>query len=76
MAKKLTTILDDEVEQDFHGAVAPHHIDGSLNDLTRPHVARGDLDAEYAAMAADEEREAEAHIWIETCIADIADDPG
>ncbi len=76
MAKKLTIILDEKVDQEFHAAVAPHHIDRSLNDLTRPHVVRGDLDAEYAVMAADEEREAEAHIWIEAFIADIADDPG
>lgn len=36
-----------------------------LSDLARPHVVRQDLAAGYAAMAEDEEREAEALEWSE-----------
>lgn len=75
MVKKPTIKLNEEVDQEPHAAVGPHYSDRSLNNLPDPHGARGDLDADYAAMATDEEREAEALVWIEAFIADIADDP-
>ncbi|MBA3518064.1 MAG: addiction module antitoxin [Rhizobiales bacterium] len=75
MSKKLTIMVEDEVYEGLHSVVGPRRISRFLNDLARPHVTRRDLDAEYAAMAADEEREAEALEWAEGLIADIADDP-
>jgi hypothetical protein len=42
-----------------------------LNDLARPYVIGQDLSAGYAAMAADEAREAEAETWGEGLIGDV-----
>jgi predicted CopG family antitoxin len=75
MSKKLTIMVDDEVYEGLHKVIGPRRIGRFLNDLARPHVARVDLDEDYKAMAADEEREAEAHAWIEGVVSDIADDP-
>ncbi len=41
-----------------------------LSNLARPHVASQDLAAGYAAMAADQAREAEAHEWSENLLVD------
>jgi hypothetical protein len=43
--------------------------------ISRPHVAGGELAAGYAAMAADEAREAEAQAWSEASIEDVAVEP-
>ena len=40
-----------------------------------PHVVGQDRSAGYAAMAADEAREAEAAEWTEALLADVADEP-
>ena len=53
--------------------LGPRRISSFLNDLARLHVTPADLEAEYREMAADEEREAEAHEWAEATIGDIAD---
>lgn len=37
------------------------------------HVIDTGLDAAYAMMAADEEREAEAQEWVEATVVDVAD---
>jgi hypothetical protein len=69
--KKLTITLDDEVYTGLYEVIGRGRISGFLNDLARPHVTSPDvetehraLEAEYRAMAADEEREAEAREWI------------
>jgi len=75
MSRKLTILVDDEVYEGLHSVIGPRRIGRFLNDLARPHVTRRDLEAEYAAMAADEKREAEALEWAEGLIGDVADEP-
>ena len=46
-----------------------------LSDLARPHVVSQSLAVGYAAMAADEAREADADEWTSGVISDVADEP-
>ncbi len=55
--------------------IGRRHISRFLNDLARPLVVGNDLAAGYAAMAADEVREAEADAWTEALVADVTDEP-
>lgn len=75
MPKKLTITVDAEVYDGLHSVVGRRRISRFLNDLARPHVVGRDLAAGYAAMAADEGREAEAEAWSEALIGDVADEP-
>lgn len=52
----------------------PADISRFLNDLARPYVVRERLEKGYRAMAADEEREAEARQWSEGLVGDVADE--
>jgi hypothetical protein len=74
MRKKLTITVDAEVYDGLRAVVGPRQISRFLNDLARRHVVRRGLAEGYAAMAADEAREAEAAAWTEVSIADIAGD--
>ena len=60
--KKLTITVDADVYEGLHQAVGRRRISRFLNDLARPHVVAQKLAAGYAAMAADEAREAEAQV--------------
>jgi hypothetical protein len=73
--KKLTITVDAEVYDGLHSVIGRRRISRFLNDLARPHVVGQDLAAAYAAMAADEAREAEAAAWIEGLIGDVATEP-
>jgi hypothetical protein len=75
MAKKLTITVDAEVYDGLHSVVGRRQISRFLNDLARPHVTGQDLRPGYAAMAADEAREAEAEAWSEGLIGDVAVEP-
>ncbi len=75
MQKKLTITVDAEVYEGLHSPIGRRRISRFLNDLARPHVVGIDLLAGYAAMAADEAREAEAHAWTEGLIGDVANEP-
>ena len=75
MSKKLTITVDAEVYDGLHSVIGRRRISRFLSDLARPHVVRQDLSAGYAAMAADEAREAEAEAWSEGLIGDVADEP-
>jgi hypothetical protein len=75
MPKKLTITVDAEVYHGLHRVIGPRRISRFLNDLARPHVVGQDLAAGYAAMAADEAREAEASAWADGLAGDVADDP-
>lgn len=75
MPKKLTILVEDEVYDGLRRVIGPRRISRFLNDLARPHVTQVDLDEEYRVMAADEQREAEAHEWTEGIVGDLADDP-
>jgi hypothetical protein len=75
MPKKLTITVDAEVYDGLHSVIGPRRISRFLNDLARPHVVGQDLSAGYAAMAADEAREAEAEGWSEGLIGDVSSEP-
>jgi hypothetical protein len=75
MQKKLTITVDAEVYNGLHNVIGRRRISRFINDLARPHVTGQDLSAGYAAMAADEAREAEALAWSEALLADVADEP-
>jgi hypothetical protein len=75
MPKKLTITVDPDVYAGLHSVIGPRRISRFLNDLARPHVVPVDLAAGYAAMAADERREAEADAWSEGLMSDIAREP-
>ena len=61
MAKKLTLTIDDAVYDGVYRVVGPRRISHFVERLVRPHVL--DLDAAYAAMAQDEDRERDAQEW-------------
>ena len=75
MQKKLTITVDAEVYNGLHSVIGRRRISRFINDLARPHVIGQDLSAGYAAMAADETREAEATNWTEALLTDVADEP-
>ena len=67
MPKKLTITID-AVYDGLYRVVGPRRISRFIERLVRPHVP--DLNDAYAAMAADEAREAEALAWSDALIAD------
>jgi predicted CopG family antitoxin len=73
--RKLTITVEDDVYSGLHRRIGPRRISKFLNDLARPHVIEGDLEAAYRDMAADEDREREALEWSEATISDVADEP-
>lgn len=75
MTKKLTIVIADEVYDGLYAKIGPRKIGHFLENLARPHVIDSDLEAGYAAMAADEVREAQAQEWVEAVESDIADEP-
>ncbi len=75
MQKKLTITVDAEVYDGLQSVVGRRRISRFLNDLARPHVVGQTLFAGYAAMAADEAREAEATAWSEGTLQDVAVEP-
>ncbi len=72
MTKKLTITLDASVYDGLYRVVGPRRISGFIERLVRPHVV--DLDAAYAEMAQDEERNVEALAWSESHLPTF--DPG
>jgi hypothetical protein len=75
MRKKLTITIDAEVYDGLHTVVGRRRISRFLSDLARPHVVSQSLASGYAAMAADEAREADADEWTNGVISDVADEP-
>jgi hypothetical protein len=75
MAKKLTITVDTDVYNGLHSVIGRRRISRFLNDLARAHLVIQDLSSGYAAMAADEAREAEAADWGEGLIQDVAQEP-
>lgn len=74
MTRKLTITIDDEVYEGLYRRIGPRRISRFLESLARPHVIDAELEAEYAAMAADEVREAEASDWVENLVDDTSDE--
>jgi hypothetical protein len=75
MVKKLTITVDADVYDGLHSVIGRRRISRFLNDLARPLVVGQDLAAGYAAMAANEAREADAEIWSEGMVTDVAAEP-
>ena len=74
MQKKLTITVDEDVYDGLYRVVGARRISQFIEELVRPHVVRENLAAEYAAMAADEAREAEAHEWSDALLPDVGDE--
>jgi len=72
--KKLTITIDEQVYDGLYTVVGPRRISRFIEDLVRPHVLPPDLDAAYAQMALDEEREADALAWSEATVGDVSDE--
>lgn len=72
MQKKLTITVDEEVYVGLHRIIGPRKISKFVQELVRPHVVRPNLEAAYAEMARDAEREEEAMDWAEATFKDIA----
>lgn len=73
MRKKLTITIDEEVYEGLHQVIGRRRISRFVETLVRPHVLQPDLEQEYAEMALDEEREAEAAEWAEATVGDAFD---
>jgi len=74
MQKKLTITVDEKVYEGLYRVIGPRKISSFIEDLVRPHVLYPDLEAAYAQMAEEEEREAAALEWAEATIKDGTDE--
>jgi predicted CopG family antitoxin len=74
MQKKLTITVDEDVYEGLHKVIGRRKISQFIEDLVRPHVIGSELEAGYAAMAADEARERDAEEWADVLSEDIADE--
>lgn len=74
MQKKLTITIDEEVYEGLHRIIGPRKISRFVQEIVRPHVVRPNLEAAYAEMAKDQEREKEAAEWAEATLKDSADE--
>jgi hypothetical protein len=67
MSRSVTITLTDDAYQRLQEQFGDDQIDRVIGNLLRPYIdTDAELDAGYAAMAADTEHEAEALEWIET----------
>ena len=74
MQKKLTITIDEAVYEGLYEVVGPRRISRFIEDLVRPHVLYPDLEAAYAEMALDEDRERAAMEWAEATMGDVGDE--
>lgn len=74
MHKKMTISLDEAVYDGLYRTVGRRHMSQFIEDLLRPHVLDTALDEGYKAMAADQEREADALVWCNALVADMVDE--
>jgi predicted CopG family antitoxin len=74
MQKKLTITIDEQVYEGLYEVIGPRKISSFIEDLVRPYIMYPDLDAAYAEMAQDEEREAAALEWAEATTGDTGDE--
>ena len=70
MQKKLTLTIDEDVYKGLHKTIGPRKISKFIEELVRPHVVHPELEAAYAEMARDREREKEATEWAEISFKD------
>jgi len=74
--KKLTITVDEEVYKGLHKTIGRRKISKFVEGLVRPHVIRPNLEAEYARMAGERQREDDASQWAEGLIGDAGDEKG
>lgn len=74
MQKKLTITIDEQVYDGLYRVIGRRRISNFIERLVRPHVLDTSLDAAYAEMAQDTEREAEALVWSEALLNDAGDE--
>ncbi len=74
MHKKMTITLDEAVYDGLYRTIGKRRMSQFIEDLLRPHVMDTTLDDGYRAMAADQEREADATVWINALAKDMADE--
>lgn len=72
MQKRMTISIDEKVYEGLVRVVGRRKISRFLEDIARPHVMGGDLDAAYRAMAKDKKRERDAAQWSNALIGDSA----
>lgn len=73
MHRKMTITLDETVYEGLYRTVGRRRMSQFIEDLLRPHVVDASpLDDGYRAMAADQEREAEAIEWCNAMGGDMA----
>lgn len=73
MQRTLTISIDDTLYQELSERIGVEHIDEAIEDILRSMLDEPvDLDEEYRAMAADENREREAREWADGLIEDSA----
>jgi hypothetical protein len=70
MHKRMTITLDESVYDGLYRTVGKRRISQFIEDLLRPHVSGGVLDAGYRDMASDTDREIEASEWINALAGD------
>jgi len=70
--KKSTIAIAEDVYEGLHKVIGSGKISKFVEELVRPHVVKPLLEREYARMAKDEKREAEALEWTEATFSDIA----
>ncbi len=73
MHKRMTITLDEAVYEGLNRTVGKRRMSQFIEDLLRPHVLDTALDDGYRAMAADQEREAQAAEWCSALAGDVAD---
>jgi hypothetical protein len=72
MQKKLTITVEEDVYDGLYKVIGSGKISKFIEGLVRPHVVRPNLEADYALMSQDEEREKEALEWAEATFGDMA----
>ncbi len=75
MQHRMTITLDSEVYKGLQRYVAPRKRSQFIENAIRPllNQSEADLEAGYAAMAADEQENEEARGWIEGLMGDCLD---
>jgi metal-responsive CopG/Arc/MetJ family transcriptional regulator len=74
MHHRMTITLEESVYQNLKRMVAPRHRSQFIEDAIRPLVSDAELEADYAALAADEKQNAEASEWMNGLIKDMPDE--
>lgn len=74
MSRKLTILLDDRIYDRLHAAAGKRRVGRFVEQLVRDRLPDENLDGAYAALAAEEEREAEALEWAEATLGDVDDE--